>query len=149
MKILSRLSVIGLLLVGIVLGKVILPMLPCGVRPIASTNLAAMHHTAIPIASLIGICITDQATIWGAAGCAFATLSIALSTTFVAFVAFIPLLALPILPLLRTLPIITLPLVEILLAPQVGTLRPDSGAEARGRCVFRVLFLRRGWDWTF
>ena len=125
MKILRRLSVIGLLLVGIVLGKVILPMLPSGVGPKAPTNLAAMHHAAIPIASLIGVCITDQATIRGAASRALAILCIALSTTFVAFVAFIPFLALSILPLLRTLPIIALPFVEILLAPQVGALLPS------------------------
>ena len=115
MKILGCLSV-----VGIGLGEVILPVLPCRMRTVASTNLAAMHHATVAITPFIGVRIADQA-VWGTARGAFPILGLALAVALATFIALLaPFL---IFPLSTTLPIIALPLVEILLA-LLGTLLP-------------------------
>ena len=113
MKVLGRKSVSLILVTE--LGEVLLPVLPCGMRAIATSYLTAVHHSTVAIAALIVVGVANKPTISRPAGGALTRLSVGLSTALrtLALLSFLSLAFEG-----GAFALIPLPLVAVLLTPK-------------------------------
>ena len=131
MKVLGRKSVSLILVTE--LGEVLLPVLPCGVRAIATSYLTAVHHSTVAIAALIVVSVADKPTISRPAGGALTRLSVGLSTALRTLLALLSFLSLAFEG--GAFSLIPLPLVAVLLTPKrlpLPGLAKFSAAAGRG-----------------